>query len=100
MNICKCNTCGKDLISWLYFNYELKVKAKQQIKDDQQSCRSTFVAYLTIPRCTSPGVTEVFHAWVYDRFIEIQRTTLGEGNFIELIKVPVFLEAVLAKDIM
>ena len=70
------------------------------MKDDQQSCRSTFVAYLTILRGTSPNGTEVFHAWVYGRFIEIQTATLGEENFIELIKVPVFLKVILAIDIM
>ena len=37
---------------------------------------SVFVAYLTIQvatRGSSPNVTTVFHAWVYVRFIEIQR---------------------------
>ena len=36
------------LLSWLYFDDELRVQEKQQVKD-QQSCISIFVAYPTIP---------------------------------------------------
>ena len=36
-------------------------------------------------------MTRVFHAWPYDRFLEIY-SNFGEGNFIERIKAPVFLE--------
>ena len=41
----------------------------------------------------------VFHAWPYGRFIEI-RAISGERNFIERIKAPMFLEAVLAIEKM
>ena len=67
---------------------------------DQQSYTSVFVVYLTIQvaaRSTSPDVTTLFHAivnfWRY-------KATLGETNFIESIKAPTFLEAVLAIDII
>ena len=69
---------------------------------DQQSIISLFVAYATI-RCsnrrTGPDMATVFHIWLYGRFIEIQSTS-GERNFIERMKVPIFLEAVLAIEIM
>ena len=50
-------------------------------------------------RSTSPYMNTVFHAWPYGRFIEI-RATSGERNFIEWIKAPIFLEAVLAIETM
>ena len=42
-------------------------------------------------KSTSTEMTRVFHVWPYDRFLEI-KSNLGEGNFIERIKAPVFLE--------
>ena len=42
-------------------------------------------------------MTTVFHAWPYGRFIEIQNN-LKRKKFIEQIKAPIFLEAVLARD--
>ena len=44
-------------------------------------------------------MTTVFYARLYCRFIEIQATSV-ERNFIEQIKAPIFLEAVLAIEIM
>ena len=84
-NICQSNTYRKD---------EPRVQEKQQVKD-QRSCIFVFVA----TRCTSPDVTTVFHTWVNGRFIEIQ-SNLRRKNFIERIKAPVFLEAVLVIEIM
>ena len=69
MNISQSNTYKKDL-SWLHFDNEPRVQVK-----DQQSCISAFVTYLTIrvaARGTSQHVTQVFHALMYSRFIEIQ----------------------------
>ena len=43
-------------------------------------------------------MTTVFHPWAYGRFIEIQSNL--QKNFIEQIKVPIFLEAVLTIEIM
>ena len=43
-------------------------------------------------------MTTVFHEWSFGRFIEIE--TSGERNFIERIKAPICLEAVLAIEIM
>ena len=40
----------------------------------------------------------VFHAWVYDLFIERYSANLEDRNFTERIKAPIFLEAVLAKS--
>ena len=42
----------------------------------------------------------VIPTWLYGRFIEIQRNLSGERNFIEQIKAPIFLEAVVAIEIM
>ena len=50
-------------------------------------------------RSTSPGMTKIFHARSYVRFIKIQRN-LRERKLIERIKAPVFLESVLAIKIM
>ena len=44
-------------------------------------------------------MTTVFDTWAYGGFIEIQRTA-GEINFLKEIKAPIFLEAVLAIEIM
>ena len=41
----------------------------------------------------------VFDTWAYGRYIEIQ-SNLRRRNFIERIKAPTFLEAVLAIEIM
>ena len=46
MNIYQSNTYKKYL-SWLHFDDEPRVQERQQEKD-QQSCISSFVAYLTI----------------------------------------------------
>ena len=100
INIYKSNTYRKDL-SWLYIDNEPRVQERQQVKD-QQSSISVFVAYPRIPSSNqdnSLDMTTVFHAWQYGRFIEIQNN-LGEKNFIEQIKPSIFLEAVLAIEIM
>ena len=41
-------------------------------------------------------MTKTFQARPHSRFIEIKKTTSEERNFIEKIKAPIFLEAVLA----
>ena len=86
MNICQSNTNRKEL-SWLHFNDEPRVQGRQQVKD-QQSCISV---------STSLDMTTVLHTWLYGRFIQIQ--SKKERNFIERIKAPIFLEAVLAIEI-
>ena len=44
-------------------------------------------------------MTTVFHAWPYGRFIGIQ-SNLRRKKLLEQIKAPIFLEAVLAIEIM
>ena len=44
-------------------------------------------------------MTTVFYTWAYGGFIEIQ-SNLRKKNFIERIKAPIFLEAVLAIKVM
>ena len=60
-----------------YYAWRCKKKRRKKIKD----------------------VITVFHVWAYGRFAEM-RGTSGERNFIERIKAPIFLEAVLAMEIM
>ena len=50
-------------------------------------------------RSTRPDMTTVFHAWVHCN-LQRHKATLEERNFIERIKAPIFLEAVLAIEIM
>ena len=73
MNIYLSNICRKDL-SWLRFDDEPRVQERQQVKD-QQSYIFVFVLFLTIlstARSTIPDMTAVFHACLYERFIEMQ----------------------------
>ena len=71
MNIYQSNTYRKDL-NWINFDNEPRVQEREKVKD-QQSWISIFVAYLTISsRISCPDMTAVFHAWPYDKFIEIQ----------------------------
>ena len=55
-------------------------------------------------KSTSSDLTTVFQAWPYGRFIQREReryrATAGERNFIEWIKAPIFLEALLAVGTM
>ena len=44
-------------------------------------------------------MTTVFHAWLYDRSIEIQ-SSFRRNNVIAQIKAPIFLEVVLVIEIM
>ena len=44
-------------------------------------------------------MTTVFHAWLYGRFVDTEQPP-GERNFIERIKNPIFLEAVLAIEMV
>ena len=62
---------------------------------EQQSYRSVLVTYLTFSsgRQKCLGMTKVFHAKSNGRFI-------GERNFIEWMKAPIFLVAVSATEIM
>ena len=50
-------------------------------------------------RSTRPDMKTAFHARSYGRFIEI-KSNLRKKNFIERIKAPIFLEAVVAIEIM
>ena len=73
MNIYLSNICRKDL-SWLHFDDEPRVQERQQVKD-QQSYIFVFVLFLTVlstARSTIPDMTTVFHACLYERFIEMQ----------------------------
>ena len=76
MNIYLSNTCRKD-VSRLYFDDdEPRVQERQPLKD-QQSYIFVFVLFLAIlntAKRTIPDMTTVFHACLYERFIEIQRT--------------------------
>ena len=58
MTIDQSNNYRKDL-SCQYFEDEPRAQ------EDQQSCISVFVAYLTIP--TRSDMATVFHAWAYGR---------------------------------
>ena len=52
-----------------------------------------------VPRSTSPYMTIVFHARLYNRFTEI-KSTFRKKNFVEQIKVPIYLEAVFVTGTM
>ena len=58
---------------------------------------ATCLAYQVATRSSSPDMTTVFHARLHGRFIEIKSTSVVR-NIIERIKVPSFLEVVLAMD--
>ena len=75
------------------------VQERQQVKD-QQSCISVFVAYLTIP--SSNQEHQPRHQNDTPCMLDLQRyrATQGERNYIERIKSPIFLEALLAIEIM
>ena len=76
------------------------VREKQQVKD-HQSCISAFLAYLTIPTPGAPAQTWQQYS-IRGRMVDLyrNRATSGERNFIERIKAPIFLEAVLTIEIM
>ena len=97
-NIYQRNTYQRQDLSWPHFDDEVRVQEKQQVKD-QLSCIFVFVASLTIQVATwsnSPNATMVFHTWVNGRFIETQSNL----RRIKLRKVPIFLDTVLAIEIM
>ena len=85
MNICQSKTCRKDL-SWLHLVDEPRVQKRQQVKSHQ------FYA----PAQAWQKYSMQGHMLDLKRY----RTTSGKRNFIEQIKVPIFLEAVLAIEIM
>ena len=70
-NIYQSNTYIKDF-SWPHFDGEPKVQEKQQGKN-QQSCRSVFVACLTIPSSN----------WGYQPRHDNSIPYMGYGRFIE-----------------
>ena len=82
-NIYQSNTYRKDL-SWLHFDDEPRVQEMQQV-EDQQSYIPHFVVYLTIPSSNLRG--------------KIQ-SNLRKRTFIERIKTPIFLEAILEIEII
>ena len=57
INIYQSNTYRKDL-SWLHFDDAPRVQERHQVKH-QQSLKSVFLAYLTIPS----SMATVFHGW-------------------------------------
>ena len=97
-NIYQNNTYRKDL-SWPHFDDEPRVQEKQQVKD-QQSCVSVFVACLTNPSSNWEHQPGRDNSIPYMDVWQIYRDTSGERNFTERIKAPIFLEAVLAIEIM
>ena len=94
-SILKCiyqsNNYRKDLC-WPHFHNGPRVQEKQQVRGP------TNLQFQVATRGTSPDVTTVFHTWAYGGFIKIQSNR--ERYFIEWIKAPIFLEAVLAIEIM
>ena len=97
-NIYQSNTYRKDL-SWLHFDDEPRVQEMQQVKGSTYPFLELIQEFQVAIRSTSPDMTAVFRTWSYGRFIEIQ-SKLRETNFIERIKAPIFLEAVLAIETM
>ena len=89
MNMYQTNTYRND-IGWLHFNEEQALRV---------GLRPTYSFLLFIQRVqvaaksNSPDMTTVFHARLYNRYIEIR--SKDERNFTEQIKTPIFLEAVL-----
>ena len=111
INIYESSSYKKDL-SWLNFHDEPRVQDRQQVKD-HQSYISIFVAYLTLPSSSwepQPDMTwqndMTWQTWqqyfMQGHAVDLQRyrATSGERNFIEWIKIQIFLEAVLATEIM
>ena len=104
INIYESSSYKKDF-SWLNFHDEPRVQDRQQVKD-HQSYISIFVAYLT----PQPDMTwqhdMTWQTWqqyfMQGHAVDLQRyrATSGERNFIEWIKIQIFLEAVLATEIM
>ena len=85
INIYQSNTCRKDL-SWLNLHDEPRVQERQQVKDQQ----------FYVPAQTWQKYSMQGHIVDLKRY----RATSGERNFIEQIKAPIFLKAVLAIEIM
>ena len=97
-NIYQSNTYRKDL-SWPHFDDEPRFQEKQQVKD-QQSCISVFVACLTITSSNKGTRCDKSIPYVGGWYIYRNRATSGERNFIERSKALIFLEAVLAIEVM
>ena len=97
--IYKSNIYWKNL-SWPHFD-EARVQENQQGKD-QQSCIFVFVAFLTVPSINYGQQPRHDNNIPYMGVVNLQRyrEASGERNFTERIKVPIFLEAVLAIEIM
>ena len=68
---------------------------------DQQHYISVLVTYLTIPGSSQVDQPrhDIFHTRPYGRFVE-KKATSAVQIFIERIKAPLFLEAVLAIQII
>ena len=87
MNIYQNNTYGKDL-TWQCFSNEPRVQ-KWKLGKDQQSCISTFVAYLTCPSSNQEhqprhdhGIPCIAVCQIYrDTLQEVHRTSQG-SNFL------------------
>ena len=93
----------KRLLSWPHFSDEPRVQEKQQVKGQHTVSHIHFCSLSGNSKQQLYGANiqqYSSHTWVYSRFIEIKsnlrRKKLRCQNFIEQIKAPIFLEAVLA----
>ena len=100
MDIYQSNTYRKDL-SWPHFASWPGVQERQQVKD-QQNCISVSVANLAIPSGYQEHEPRHDNSIPYMVVWQLQRyrATSEERNFIERIKTPIFLEAVLEIEAM
>ena len=68
------NNTYRNNLNYLHFDNEPRVQERQQMLD-QQSYTPASIAYLTYQvaaRSTTPDMAIVFHARLYDKFIEIK----------------------------
>ena len=100
VKIYQSNDYRKDL-TWLHFDNEPRVPEKQQVKN-QQFYISIFVANPTIPSSNCEHQPRHDNSFMHRHMVDLQRhrATSEERNFIQQIKAPIFLEAILAIEIM
>ena len=88
MNIYQTNAYRND-IGWLHFNDEQAISVGLR---SIYSCLLFIQLVQVAAKSNSPDITAIFHARLYNRYIEISK---DERNFTEQIKAPIFLQAVL-----
>ena len=71
MNMYQSDTYRKDL-SWQYFDDELRVQEKKQVKDQQSYIRFCSLSNNSKLQLGAPAQTTVFHGKLYDGFIKIK----------------------------